>query len=289
MYGGVNLHRLFLELVRRELVRKGAVSSVAQVNGHAVHHYRVDGTGTGAPLLYVHGLAGNANAFFRVLLPAAKRFRSVWALDLPGNGFSPLPDGGALTVREQVDVLQRFVAEVIGEPAFVVGNSLGGAMAIGLAAEFPEWVRALGLIAPAGARLEEAKLAELLASLQISSSRDARGLARRLFARPPLMLMVFASMLRQVYATPAVQAVFREAEQYAGLEPQMLGSLQMPVLLLWGGRERLLPQESIEYFRAHLPPHAHVEVVPHFGHVPQVEHAREVVNRLVAFADEHGI
>ena len=47
------------------------------------------------------------------------------------------------------------------------------------------------------------------------------------------------------------------------------------MLLLWGGSERLLPAETLEYYRAHLPPHAQVRVVEGFGHVPQVERPRE--------------
>ena len=50
--------------------------------------------------------------------------------------------------------------------------------------------------------------------------------------------------------------------------------------------EKLLPPESIDYFRKHLPPHARIDVVPGFGHVPQVERPGEVVRRLVQFADE---
>ena len=45
----------------------------------------------------------------------------------------------------------------------------------------------------------------------------------------------------------------------------------MPVLLLWGESEKLLPAERLDYFRAHLPPHAEIHVVERFGHVPQVE------------------
>jgi pimeloyl-ACP methyl ester carboxylesterase len=254
-----------------------------------VHQYRLAGEGKGPPLVFVHGLAGNANGFFRVIPPSARRFKAVYALDLPGNGFSPLPASGPMPVESQVELLHRYVTEVIGEPALVVGNSLGGALSLGLAERHPESVRALGLIAPAGARYEAGRLAELLASLRLNDNKDARRLARRLFAKPPLALLLFASVLRQVHGTPAVQALFDEAEELQGFEPQVLGGLKMPLLLLWGGQEKLLPMESIDYFRAHMPAHAEVEVVPNFGHVPQLEHPKQVVERLTRFADANGL
>ena len=288
MKASMNLHQGYLGLVRRMLQRKGATSETAQAAGHRVHYYRVDGQGQGAPVLFVHGLGGNANGFARVLFPLARRARSVWAVDLPGNGFSPLPSTGALTLEGQLEVLERFVAEVIGEPVFVVGNSLGGAMSIALAAQFPERVRALALIAPGGARLPEPRMVELIDSLKISTTADARKFARRLFARPPWLLIAFASVLLDSHGSPAVKAFFDQVKPTDGIEPKMLGSLSMPVLLLWGGQEKVLPQESVDYFRAHLPAHAHVEVVEHFGHVPQVEHPDAVVERLARFADPHG-
>ena len=61
----------------------------------------------------------------------------------------------------------------------------------------------------------------------------------------------------------------------------------MPTLLLWGAAEKLLPYEGIDWFRAHLPGHAEVEVVRGFGHLPQVERPAQLVQRLVQFADRY--
>lgn len=285
----MSLQELFAALVRRSLLMQGAVSSVAEVGGHRVHHYRVEGKGQGAPIVFVHGLGGNANGFSRVLVPAAKRFPSAWALDLPGSGFSPLPASGPLTLEQQLEVLRRFLEEVVRAPAFVVGNSLGGAMAVALGAQSPGQVKALALLAPGGARLSEAGQRELLASLQVDTPAAARAFVKKLFAKPPLLMVAFASILRELHGTPAVQACLGEVRTNPGLEPSLLGALAMPVLLLWGGQEKLLPRESLDFFRAHLPRHAHVELVPEFGHVPQIEHADTVTRKLRDFADRHGL
>ena len=75
----------------------------------------------------------------------------------------------------------------------------------------------------------------------------------------------------------------------AGLSPELLQSLKMPVLLVWGGSERLLPAETLDYYRSHLPSHAQVRVVEGFGHIPQVERPEELVSHLVRFADASGL
>jgi pimeloyl-ACP methyl ester carboxylesterase len=172
----------------------------------------------------------------------------------------------------------------------VVGNSLGGAMSIQLAAEHPELVRALELVAPAGAMLAEERLLELLASFDVKTAAQSRALTRKLFHKPPALALLFADAVRQIYDTRAVRTLAAEArETRAFLTPEVLGSLKMPVLLLWGESDKLLPSESLDYFRAHLPPHSEIHLVKGFGHVPQMERPGELVQHLVRFADSAGL
>jgi pimeloyl-ACP methyl ester carboxylesterase len=277
--------------VRRYLVMRGVRASMVELLGHAVHHYQYRGTGRGPPVVLVHGLAGSANGFFRTLPALGARFRDVHAFDFPGNGFSPTPPSGPLALPELEGVLVSYCEEVVRAPAFVVGNSMGGAMAAVLAGTRPDLVRALGLVSPAGAQVAPERQAETLRSLQVHDNRDARRLIRRLFHRAPLPALLFAGTLRRAYGAPSVQAVFSQLAEGAAsiLEPSLLAGLRMPVLLLWGGSEKLLPFEGIDYFRAHLPAQARIEVVEGFGHSPQVERPSALVRRLVAFADEVGL
>jgi pimeloyl-ACP methyl ester carboxylesterase len=62
-----------------------------------------------------------------------------------------------------------------------------------------------------------------------------------------------------------------------------LAKLTMPVLLLWGRSEKLLPYEGLDYFRAHLPRHALIEEVEGFGHSPHIESAGRLVERIQQF------
>jgi pimeloyl-ACP methyl ester carboxylesterase len=267
----------------------GVGSELHRVAGHSVHAYRVAGTGLGPPVLLVHGLGGSANGWVRVLRAFARDFSAVHAVDLPGNGFSPLPASGPLTFEEQLGLLHAFCREVVKTPAFVVGNSLGGALSVLLAAEHPEDVAALGLVSPAGGQMTPEAMAELMRTLDVRTTADAVRLTRRLFHRAPLVAILFAPELKKMHATPAVRALRTLAQERKHIPPDLIAGLRAPTLLLWGASEKLLPREQLDWYRAHLPPGARIEVVPGFGHVPQMERPRELVQRLRGFAAEIGL
>jgi pimeloyl-ACP methyl ester carboxylesterase len=232
-------------------------------------------------VVLVHGLGGSANGYWKVLRPLAQHFRRVWAVDLPGNGFSPGPCAGA---HQQVEVLIGFLEQVVEEPALLIGCSLGGAMCITVAHRRPELVRALGLVAPAGAKVAQARVEALLRAFRVTTDTEARALTRRLFHRAPVGALLLAGDLRRVYSSPAVATILAEQQPGDALAPEVLASLQMPTLLLWGEGEKLLPYEGVEYFRAHLPSHAEVHIVPRTGHVLQLETPGQLVRHVVSFA-----
>ncbi len=278
------------EVARRVLVARGVRSEMVDVAGQPLHHYELKGSGKGPTVLLVHGLGGTANGFARVFFGLAKRFERVLAVDLPGHGFSPEYCLGPVCVRGQYDMLVEYCRKVVGGPSFVVGNSLGGALSVQLAAEHPGLVKALGLVAPAGADVGHELIQEVLEAMDVRTPEQSRALTRRLFHRPPWFMMMFADTVRGIYSTPAVRALSADAlatREY--LKPEVLQGLAMPVLFVWGGSEKLLPQQSLDFFRSHLPAHARVRVVERFGHIPHVERPDELVSELVQFADASGL
>ncbi len=275
--------------LRHVLIARGVQSTVKLINGHSIHTYRVRGEGKGPPVVLLHGLGGSANGFYKTFHLLAREFQEIWAPDLPGNGFSPLPASGPLPLEEQVKLLVAFFDEVVKKKVFLVGNSLGGAMSLFAAHHAPDRLVALGLVSPAGARVPQARMDALLESFQISSTAQARALTRRLFHSAPLPLLLFSSQLRAMYASPAVRSAISEVKPSDVVSEQMLQSLQMPTLLVWGQSEKLLPYESIDYFRAWLPKGAEVCEVAGFGHIPQMEKPKELVALLSGFARRSGL
>lgn len=109
-------------------------------------HY-IDFGGEGTPLVMVHGLGGNAMNWMAVGPDFAKTHHAV-ALDLAGFGRTPLFRRSA-AVGANAELVHRFIEEVIGEPVVLMGNSMGGHIAILEAADHPRWVSALVLVDPA--------------------------------------------------------------------------------------------------------------------------------------------
>lgn len=134
-------------------------------------------------------------------------------------------------------------------------------MGLFTAAETPSLVRALALLAPAGARMTGTRIAALKRSFAVGSDAEARAMTRRLFARAPWPLLLFAGQLRTLYQKPAVLRIIDEFQAADALSEAQLEGLRMPTLLVWGRSEKLLPYEGLDYFRAHLPAHAVVREV----------------------------
>jgi pimeloyl-ACP methyl ester carboxylesterase len=272
------------KLIRRTLIASGVRSETATVNGVEVHYYCAKKGGSGPPLFLVHGLGSSANAFFRTIGPLAKRFSEVYVIDLPGNGFSPVPSAGPLPLRAMVELLVHFRRQVIGKRVFLLGNSLGGGMALNFAFHEPEGLEALGLVSPAGARVSEERFAALLKSFAVHDVKEARALAHKLFAKPSLGMLLFADELRKMVSTETVKSIVKEVSPADMVSPDDVAKLKMPVLLIWGQREKLLPYEGLDFFRACLPPHSEIHEVEHFGHMPQIEHPAHFVERIERFA-----
>jgi pimeloyl-ACP methyl ester carboxylesterase len=100
--------------------------------------------GDGPPMVLIHGLGGSHVNWIRLGPLLAERAR-VLAPDLPGFGYTP-PKGRSATVQANGGWLDRFIAEVIGSPAILVGNSMGGLISILESVENPEMVAGLALL-----------------------------------------------------------------------------------------------------------------------------------------------
>ncbi len=113
--------------------------------GGPVHY--IDFGGAGPAMLMVHGLGGNALNWMAVGPELAKRYHAI-AVDLAGFGQTPLYRRSA-TVGANADLVQKFIENVIGEPVALMGNSMGGHIAILVSADHPDSVAKLLLVDPA--------------------------------------------------------------------------------------------------------------------------------------------
>ncbi|HKZ08978.1 MAG TPA: alpha/beta fold hydrolase [Methylomirabilota bacterium] len=255
--------------------------------------------GAGPPMVLVHGLGGSCENWLAVGGLLAEHAR-VLAVDLPGFGRTP-PAGREITVTAIQRSLQTFLRVVVGEPAILVGNSMGGLVAMMQAAREPVSVAGLVLVAPAqpsvrggrigvpvqalfavyaipglnrwflrtrAARLgPEGLVGELLRLLCTDGSRVPEDVKRAHVAlvRERLETMPWANDAF-LSATRSLLATILRAQRYY----RMVDAVVAPTLVIHGRDDRLVPLAASRALLGRKPDWT-LETFDDIGHVPQLE------------------
>lgn len=244
--------------------------------------------GSGEPIVLLHGLGASRRLWHRVAPLLAASGRRVLTPDLPGFGSSP-PAGPGFEFQAVTAALAVALRRRTREPFDLLGHSLGGAVALQFATEYPELVRRLVLAAPAGFTPRAwpvASVAGALAEPALAARRIAGGplsvsaTARRVLlwgavAEPQHLArkdaqLVLSSSGAATRLGPALAEVLR-----TDLRP-LLRRLEAPVGVIWGERDRVVPISTLGVIRA-IRPEVVVETIPGAAHIPQLERPDEFV------------
>ncbi|HEY2366946.1 MAG TPA: alpha/beta fold hydrolase, partial [Polyangiaceae bacterium] len=204
-------------------------------------------------IVLLHGL-GSAGADYLPLLARLRpHVRRIVAPDMPGHGASE----ASLAARPRhthVETLGEALDEVLGEPAVIFGNSLGGYAALRYAIARPERVRGLFLASPSGAPSTKEEIDRLMSVLRIRSHADAmRFLELAVHGKASWFRHVMAWGLRRRFTAPSLKPWIDSIRDAEPLAPGDLARMTMPIHLVWGRSERVLPRRHLEFFRANLP------------------------------------
>jgi pimeloyl-ACP methyl ester carboxylesterase len=249
--------------------------------------------GHGHPVVYVHGhLASSAS--WKEVLSAASAGRPAIAVDLPGFGFSDRPWPYDYTAAGEARGLARYLeARGIGK-AVLVGNSLGGGEAMVVAAERPDLVEALVLVAPASPSgpipwpvriLRVRGLGDL--ALALATRRFVGfGLRHRMYARAARVTEAAIDDAWRPLGVPgtrraALQAIRTDPEAFRGLEARV----RVPTLVLWGERDKMLPAAEGERLASKIRG-ARLVILPDAGHLPQRERPETFAAAVAGFVAE---
>ncbi len=222
--------------------------------------------GSGPILVLLHG-AGDQAAAWSIVAPKLLPGRSLVIPDLAGHGDSA-PEKGPLPVETLLAGLSAVLDDVAPkEPVTIVGNSLGAWLACLWARDHPERVERIVLVN--GGPLKH--VAEGL-TLQPKDRTEARKTIEAL--RDPGSIRVPDFVLDDVVRVAASGPISRLAAASDGMEKFVLegrlGELDVPVDIVWGASDRMVPLAYAERMRSALP-RARLTVLPRCGHVPQQE------------------
>ena len=247
-------------------------------------HYLKRGEGN-APALLIHGFGGNLNNWlFNHETLAAER--TVYALDLPGHGRSSKNVGDG-TIGSLVDGVHAWCDAVDVPKVHLIGHSLGGLIALSLALRHPERVHSCTLVASVGLGSEIDH--EYIHSFVHAERRNQlKAQLQKLFADQQQVtrqlvddVLKFKRLDGVHDALRTISEKFIVDRQQATVLRDRLPDVSVPVMVIWGQQDQILPVSHSES----LPDSVAVHVIPGCGHMVQMEAANEVNRVINAFLE----
>jgi pimeloyl-ACP methyl ester carboxylesterase len=256
--------------------------------------------GSGPPLLLLHGLLGYSFSW-RFALPALAKKATVYAVDMPGAGFSDRPPHANGNFRAHAERLLRFLDNIGIDSCDLLGTSHGGAIAMRTAALAPERVRSLILVAPVNPwSAHGRRLAPFLSSAVVSWL---------LLRCEPGLGIVHDTLLRRLYGDPrriadgtlaGYSTAFRIPgtlnyglgvvrswnSDLADLESALPRITNIPTLLLWGSKDTAVSPDSAERLRQAFK-NCEVETFDGVGHLPYEEVPERFNSSVIKFLSKH--
>jgi pyruvate dehydrogenase E2 component (dihydrolipoamide acetyltransferase) len=268
----------------------GAVLQTADVGGRKISFAGAAPEGQdGDVVLLVHGYGGDRNSWLFLQEPLATRYQ-VYALDLPGHGTSAKdvgvgPEGpaGSGGTAGPLGVLADAVTGVLdalgAERAHLVGHSMGGAVALAVAARDPARIASLTLIAPSGFG-SEINAGYLRGFADAQTRRELKPVVGQLFADESLVTRQLVDDLLAYKRLDGVDGALHvladtllDGESQRGDSTASLAAMGggVPVTVVWGRADRIIPAAQAESVTG-----AVRHLIDGAGHMPHMERPAEV-------------
>jgi pimeloyl-ACP methyl ester carboxylesterase len=269
------------------------LSRFALIDGVKLH-YLVEGEGP--DLILIHGLAANVYTWRHLMPLLSKRFK-VWALDLKGFGVSDKPRKSDYSIKAQAEHVLSFMKAQGIRSAVMVGSSLGGAVAGEISVLNPGAIRKLVLLDsvhdPEIFKLDVAHMRRLLKLVSPLVPFFSPLVNRE--AIKPYLRLIYGS--RHQYTDEDVNAYLMPYMQSSASHMAFLSAFkclmdhtlateirqsQVPVLILWGEEDKLVPLRFGEKIHREIP-RSQFFTLPHAGHHIQEEDPEWVAQKILAF------
>ena len=252
--------------------------------------------GSGEPVLLIHGM-GSAATAWKLIIPELRKTNLAITVDLPGHGKSPMNFAQPMDPKSLAELVFRNMDELGIDKFHVVGNSLGGWIALEMAALKPERIKSLLGVAPAGLWLTP-----------FTSRTSARTRVLSRLVNPIAPFTVHFESLRKLgfesvsplwrnfshqTCLDATRAMANAAGYYpawdAMLKKRFNGKIPttVPTTIIFGDADNSLPAQSCQE-RSLAPAHAKWIIFSECGHAPMWDHPEEVlieINNLIGISN----
>src|SRR4051812_2151358 len=268
-----------------------------EVQGRRVNYVDI-GEGDMPPVIFIHGLSGCWQNWLENI-PRLAQERRCLALDLPGFAGSEMPPE-KITIAAYGDTVVDFGRKVgIDDPTDLIGNSMGGFIAAEIGINHADFARRIVLCSAAGISITNLKRRPVLTAARITAAVTNIVIARReaFVKRPGLRHLALAYVCRHPSRIdPALAFQFMVGAGSHGFTQALdaltdydfrdrLDDVKVPVLLVWGREDNLVPVEDADEFER-LIPNARKVVLDDTGHVAMLERPSTFNDLVVDFLAE---
>jgi pimeloyl-ACP methyl ester carboxylesterase len=226
-------------------------------------------------VVFIHGAGASSNIWLRQLSVLEEEFLAL-ALDLPGHGQSE--GEGEERVEEYAQAVLAFLDKLGLEESSLVGHSMGGAIALTLARDFPERVKKI-VLAGSGAQLKVPP--EVIQALCGDFREAIRVMGQYAFSLPSLNFPTGGG--EAGIGKTSREVVVKDFVACDGFDIRPhLGDIRQEALVICGERDRFTPPEFSEFLHFHLP-RSRLEIIKGAGHMLMIENDRAFNAALLRF------
>lgn len=255
------------------------------VRGSKYHYYMKPGQPNKPTLVLIHGISASAGHFHEVMNTLSGAGYSVIVPDLPGHGMSE-ELAQTMTVASIKSEFNEYLSQITPNRFVLVGNSLGGALSMHFASEYPGRIIGLILASPGMGFVSEVEWEALRAFLKVKTLDQAKFFLSRLYFKKPFYIGLLAKIVIRNFNRKGVRELV-EHTAFCDLQPPAEQTLfRGKTLLIWGQEDFFLPRSNIEGTRKLVAPSTTWEEPPQIGHCPQLDAPEWFARRIAQFAQE---
>ncbi|MDQ0218037.1 alpha/beta hydrolase [Peribacillus cavernae] len=259
-------------------------------------HFHEDGSGE--PLLLIHGSGPGVSAWanWRLVFPILSQHYHLYAPDVVGFGYTERPKDIEYSVDEWVNHMIAYMEKKGLENVSILGNSMGGALALHIANRRPDLVKKLILMGSVGIEFpitnELNEVWGYTPSLKNMKDMIATfAYDQSLAANDDLVEMRYEASIQAGFQE-SFSAMFPAPRQRhvnaLALKEEELKGIGVPVLLIHGRDDRIIPVEKTSWKMSQIMPNAELHVFPQCGHWTQIEKTKPFANQVIDFLGRQG-
>lgn len=260
--------------------------------GKIVYLENTSGKG-GIPVVMLHGFGGDKDNWDRFSKKLTDHCRLIIP-DLPGHGESVQDLSLNYGIQEQAKRLKEFLDSLGIKKAHLVGNSMGGAIAMRYAALYPESVQSLALIDTAGAVRAPSEFDAIVKRtgrnpvLDIKSAAVFKNMMKYIYEKPPYLpgfvidVLTEEKLKRRAIEQKIYRDILADMDQTS-----IVANIHAPTLIIWGARDRIINVDSAEWLHQKIAG-SKKEILEGVGHCPMIEKPEVTGELYLRFLHEIG-